>query len=80
LVRNVSSGCLYCVGRDRRGRARPDRRPLLPALDGALEKLLDRLGLPTEDAIGEWSQAWRAAYLATPHGKEVLLGNGKRSG
>jgi len=41
----------------------------------ALEKLLGRLGLLTGDAIGLRSDAWRAAYLATPHGKEVLLGN-----
>jgi nitrile hydratase accessory protein len=39
----------------------------------ALEKLLGRLGLLTEEAIGERLQAWRAAYLATPHGQEVRL-------
>ena len=44
----------------------------------ALEKLLNRLGLLTEEAIGARSQAWRAAYLATPHGHEVLLGNAGR--
>ena len=43
----------------------------------ALEKLLARLGLLTPDAIGARSQAWRAAYLATPHGKEVLLANAR---
>jgi nitrile hydratase accessory protein len=41
----------------------------------ALEKLLGRLGLLTEQAIGERTQAWRAAYLATPHGQEVRLAN-----
>ena len=47
----------------------------------ALEKLLGRLGLLTQEAIGARSQAWRAAYLATPHGHEVLLGNaGRRAG
>ena len=47
----------------------------------AREKLLGRLGLLTEEAIGERSQAWRAAYLATRHGQEVLLGNaGRRAG
>ena len=45
----------------------------------ALEKLLARLGLVTPDTIRERSQAWRAAYLATPHGQEVLLGNAERS-
>jgi nitrile hydratase accessory protein len=40
----------------------------------ALEKLLARLGLLTEQAIGERTLAWRAAYLATPHGQEVRLG------
>ena len=29
------------------------------------------------DAIGERSQTWRAAYLATPHGREVLLENAR---
>ena len=41
----------------------------------ALEKLLARLGLLTEEAIGERARAWRAAYLATPHGQEVRLAN-----
>jgi nitrile hydratase accessory protein len=43
----------------------------------ALEKLLGRLGLLTEEEIDARSQAWRAAYLATPHGHEVLLGNAR---
>jgi nitrile hydratase accessory protein len=41
----------------------------------ALEKLLSRLGLLTEEEIDARSQAWRAAYLATPHGHEVRLGD-----
>jgi len=41
----------------------------------ALEKLLGWLGLLTEEEIDARSQAWRAAYLGTPHGHEVLLGN-----
>jgi nitrile hydratase accessory protein len=41
----------------------------------ALEKLLGWLGLLTEEEIDARSQAWRAAYLATPHGHEVLLDN-----
>jgi len=41
----------------------------------ALEKLLARLNLLTPGAIAERSEAWRAAYLATPHGREVLLEN-----
>jgi nitrile hydratase accessory protein len=43
----------------------------------ALEKLLGRLGLLTPDAIGARSEAWRAAYLATPHGRAVRLENGR---
>ena len=43
----------------------------------ALEKLLGRLGLLTPDVIGVRSEAWRAAYLATPHGREVLLENAR---
>ena len=31
------------------------------------------------EAIGARSQAWRAAYLATPHGHEVLLGNADKA-
>ena len=42
-----------------------------------LEKLLARLGLLTPDAIGERSETWRAAHVATPHGKEVLLENAR---
>jgi nitrile hydratase accessory protein len=41
----------------------------------ALEKLLGRLGLLTGSAIDARSEAWRSAYLATPHGHEVLLAN-----
>lgn len=41
----------------------------------ALEKLLARLGLLTPEAIGTRSEVWRAAYLATPHGREVLMEN-----
>jgi nitrile hydratase accessory protein len=39
----------------------------------ALEKLLGRLGLMSPEAIAERSEAWRRAYLATPHGAEVRL-------
>ena len=40
----------------------------------ALEILLGRLGLMTPEAIAERTEAWRQAYLATPHGAEVRLG------
>lgn len=43
----------------------------------ALEKLLGRLGLLTQEAIEARSEAWRLAYLATPHGEAVLLSNGR---
>jgi len=47
----------------------------------ALERLVAKIGLLTPDAIDARSQAWRAAYLATPHGHEVLLDNaGHRGG
>jgi nitrile hydratase accessory protein len=39
----------------------------------ALEKLLGRLGLMSPAAIAERTEAWRKAYLATPHGAEVRL-------
>jgi nitrile hydratase accessory protein len=41
----------------------------------ALEKLVAELGLLTAEEIDARSKAWRAAYLATPHGKEVKLSN-----
>lgn len=41
----------------------------------ALEKLLVKLALLTPEAIAGRAQDWRAAYLATPHGQEVRLGN-----
>jgi nitrile hydratase accessory protein len=44
----------------------------------ALEELVDKLGLVTPQAIGDRSEDWRQAYLATPHGQEVLLGNYRR--
>jgi nitrile hydratase accessory protein len=43
----------------------------------ALERLLDRLGLLTADTIDERARDWHAAYLATPHGREVQLSNAK---
>jgi nitrile hydratase accessory protein len=45
----------------------------------ALEKLVAKIGLLTPDSIDARSQAWRSAYLATPHGHEVLLDNAGRS-
>jgi nitrile hydratase accessory protein len=45
---------------------------------GALEKLVGRLGLLTQDAIDARSEAWRSAYLSTPHGQQVLLSNRRR--
>jgi len=44
----------------------------------ALERLLGRLGLLTPDAIGARTEAWRAAYLATPHGQPVQLQSANR--
>jgi len=44
----------------------------------ALEKLLAKLELVTPEAIGARSETWRAAYLSTPHGHEVLLSNAQR--
>jgi nitrile hydratase accessory protein len=45
----------------------------------ALERMLDKLGLITPDAIAARSETWRAAYLATPHGHEVLLSNAQHA-
>ncbi len=41
----------------------------------ALERLLGKLELLSAEAIDARSRAWRLAYLATPHGREVLLEN-----
>jgi nitrile hydratase accessory protein len=40
----------------------------------ALEKLVAKIGLLTPDVIAARAEAWRSAYLATPHGQEVRLG------
>ena len=42
----------------------------------ALEKLLGHLELMSSKAIAERTEAWRRAYLATPHGAEVRLPTG----
>jgi nitrile hydratase accessory protein len=41
----------------------------------ALEALATRLGLVSPAALAGRCEAWRAAYLATPHGREVRLEN-----
>ena len=43
----------------------------------ALEKLLGKSGAPTVDGqeLKQRVEAWRAAYLATPHGEPVRLEN-----
>lgn len=41
----------------------------------ALEAMLDTLGLITGKDVEEAVQAWRLAYLNTPHGMPVLLQN-----
>jgi nitrile hydratase accessory protein len=43
----------------------------------ALERLVAKIGLLTPEAIHARSEAWRSAYLATPHGHEVLLGSAR---
>jgi nitrile hydratase accessory protein len=46
----------------------------------ALEKLVAKLNLLAPEAIGQRSEIWRQAYLATPHGQEVKLSNAHASG
>jgi nitrile hydratase accessory protein len=43
----------------------------------ALERMVSACGLVDSDSIDERTEMWRKAYLATPHGQEVLLGNAK---
>jgi nitrile hydratase accessory protein len=42
----------------------------------ALERLVVNKGLTDRDAMHERKEAWREAYLHTPHGKPVELGAG----
>jgi nitrile hydratase accessory protein len=59
--------------------ARPSRPDEDPATAyhrqwlAALEALLATKGVATPAAIDERAEAWRRAYLATPHGEPVLL-------
>ncbi|MFC3396468.1 nitrile hydratase accessory protein [Brenneria rubrifaciens] len=39
----------------------------------AMEKMITSLGLTGEDDVSRRAQAWRQAYLNTPHGQPVLL-------
>ncbi|MDR6677699.1 nitrile hydratase accessory protein [Pseudomonas oryzihabitans] len=39
----------------------------------ATERLVESLGLTTAAAIAERTEAWRQAYLNTPHGQAVAL-------
>ncbi|MCV9880242.1 nitrile hydratase accessory protein [Brenneria izbisi] len=39
----------------------------------AMEKMMASLGFTGEDDISQRAQAWRQAYLNTPHGQPVLL-------
>lgn len=41
----------------------------------AFEAMLETLGLVTGKGVEEAAQAWRLAYLNTPHGMPVLLQN-----
>ncbi|SHN21127.1 nitrile hydratase accessory protein [Pseudomonas asturiensis] len=41
----------------------------------AFEAMLETLGLVTGESVEETAQAWRLAYLNTPHGLPVLLEN-----
>ena len=42
----------------------------------ALERLMVRCGIATSEVISDRRDAWIRAYLATPHGQPVKLGNG----
>jgi len=44
----------------------------------ALEKMVSICGLVDKGVIDQRAEAWRKAYLATPHGQEVLLGNAEQ--
>jgi hypothetical protein len=39
----------------------------------ALEKIVARCGLATEESVQDRTLAWRRAYLKTPHGHPVEL-------
>jgi nitrile hydratase accessory protein len=42
----------------------------------ALERLCTAKGMAGPEALSQLKDAWRRAYLATPHGKPVNLANG----
>jgi len=42
----------------------------------ALERLLVRGGIATSEVFSDRRDAWIRAYLATPHGQPIKLGNG----
>ena len=46
------------------------------AVVAALERLVNENDAASPETIEKRTQAWRSAYLNTPHGKPVLLGAG----
>lgn len=44
----------------------------------ALEKLLIAKGVAGGQELADLAQAWRAAAAATPHGRPIVLGAGRR--
>jgi nitrile hydratase accessory protein len=62
-------------------RGDPDsRETYYAAAVSALEKLLDRAGSVSREALDRRTEQWRRAYLHTPHGLPVELEAGKLRG
>lgn len=67
------SAALGAALRDAVSRGAPDTaETYYAAALTALESVLGRLGLDA-DAVADRTEAWRRAYLATPHGRPVEL-------
>ena len=63
----------------RAGRGAPDDPAgYYEAALAALERLLDAGGVPRQE-LAERTEAWRRAYLHTPHGEPVTLEAGARA-
>jgi nitrile hydratase accessory protein len=60
--------------------ARDNKDTYYSAVLAALEKLLGGIGIISREELDARVEAWRQAYLTTPHGRPVELQEATRSG
>lgn len=65
------------LGAERAAQARDRRDAYFEALAVALEEIAVARGLVDPARLEERTEAWRRAYLNTPHGQPVLLAAGE---